>query len=230
MVKVLIAEDNETICIHLSNKISSTKEVQAIQIVNKGNEVMEKIKDFKPEIIVLDLKLPGEDGISILNKIQNDSSIDTNVIIYSGEPTYINRIRGYDCVRAFYNKLTPHENIGVEIQRIAREIDGEVMKKKIYDIIYKIGFAPSHKGTDFLEECVEIAIRENEENLNVMYDKVAKGKKQTCHTVKADVQRAIKKMWRYADKEKVRRIFRLGETEDPSPKNVVPMIKYYVNK
>lgn len=230
MVNVLIVEDNESICIHLSNKISSTKEVQAIHIVNDGNEVVSKIKEFKPDIIVLDLKLPGEDGISILNKIQNDSSIETNVIIYSGEPTYYNKILGYKCVRAFYNKLTPYETIGAEIQRIAKEIDGKLLTRKIYDVIYKIGFAPSHKGTDFLEECVEVAIEENEENLNVMYDKVAKGKKQTSNTVKADVQRAVKKMWKYADRDKVIKILRLGEGEIPSPKNVVPMIKFYVTK
>lgn len=231
MVKVLIAEDNESICIHLSNVISFTNEVQAIIIENDGSKVYDKIKEFKPEVVVLDLKLPGEDGISILKKIETDSILkNTNVIIYSGEPTYIEKVRNFKCIYAFYNKLTPYESIGVEIQKIAKTIHDEQIGNKVYDTLCKIGFAPSDKGTRFFKECIEIAIDENEENLNVMYEKVSIGKKQSSYSIKADVQRAINKMWKYANKEKVRKILRLGCDEKPSPKNVLPMIRYYVEK
>ena len=39
MVKVLIAEDNVPISVHLSNVINFTKEAHAVSIVNNGTEV-----------------------------------------------------------------------------------------------------------------------------------------------------------------------------------------------
>ena len=121
MVKVLIAEDNVPISVHLSNVINFTNEAQAISIVNNGTEVYQAIKTLKPEIVILDLKLPGEDGLEILRKIEDDSE-ETKVIIYSGEPEYISKVRGYESVVNFFSKSQPCEAVGVEVQRIAREI------------------------------------------------------------------------------------------------------------
>ncbi len=228
MVKVLIAEDNVPISVHLSNIINSTKEIQAISIVNNGTEVYQTIKSLKPEIVILDLKLPGEDGIEILRKIEEDVELDTRVVIYSGEPTYISKVRGFKSVEHFFNKIQLCEEIGLEIQRIAKEIKNEALTKKIYDVLLKMGFRAEHKGTQFIEECIEIATIEKQENLKRIYEKIANIEGKTPFTIKADIQLAVKKMWRYANKEKVRKFLRLGECDEPSPKIIVSMVRYYV--
>lgn len=229
MVKVLIAEDNVPISVHLSNVINFTNEAQAISIVNNGTEVYQAIKTLKPEIVILDLKLPGEDGLEILRKIEDDSE-ETKVIIYSGEPEYISQVRGYESVVNFFSKSQPCEAVGVEVQRIAREISIKYKEKKIYDILFKLGFQASRKGTEFIKDCVEISIREQEENMENIYQRIALIKGKKARTIKADVQVAVHKMWKYANKEKVRKFLRLGDYEEPSAKNVVSMVRYYVAK
>lgn len=228
MVKVLIAEDNVPISVHLSNVINFTKEVQAISIINQGTEVYQAIKSLKPEIVVLDLKLPGEDGIEILRKIEEDIELKTKVVIYSGEPSYIAQVRGFKSVERFFNKIQPCEEIGLEIQRIAKDMENEELTRKIYDFLLKMGFRAEHKGTQFIEECIEISMKEKQENLKIIYEKIATLEGKTPFTIKADVQLAVNKMWRYANKEKVRRLLRLGEYDKPSPKVVVSMVRYYV--
>lgn len=231
MINVLIAEDNVPESVHLSNVIYFTKEVQGVSIVNKGQDVFPTIKKLRPDVLILDLKLPGEDGISILNKIERDPELkEMRVIVYSGEPEYIKEVLKFSCVDRFIHKLSHHEEVGLEVQRIAKSLQDKMIGNKVYDTLCKIGFAPAHLGTRFLKECIEIAIQDNEENLNVLYDKVSMGKKQSSYSVKADVQRAVNNMWKYANKEKVRKLLRLGQDEKPSPKNVVPMVKYYVGK
>lgn len=231
MINVLIAEDNVPISVHLSNVIYFTKEVHGVSIVNTGQDVFPTIKKLQPEVVILDLNLPGEDGISILKKIESDTELkDTKVIVYSGDPEYIKEIRGFSCIECFFNKTQHCEEVGVAIQRIAKSIHDRDVGNKVYDTLCKIGFAPAHIGTKFLKECIEVAIEYNEENLNTMYEKVSIGKKQSSYTVKADVQRAVNKMWKYANKEKVRKILRLADDEKPSPKNIVPMVIYYVER
>ena len=229
MVKVLIAEDNVPISVHLSNVINFTKEAHAISIVNNGTEVYQTIKTLKPEIVILDLKLPGEDGLEILRKIEENSK-ETKVIIYSGEPEYIAKVRGYESVVNFFSKTQPCEAVGVEVQRIAREISFKYKEDKIYDILFKLGFQPSQKGTEFIKDCIEISIKEHEENLKKIYQRIAIIKGKKAYTIKADVQVAVHKMWKYANEEKVRKFLRLGDYEEPSAKNVVTMVKYYVAK
>ena len=50
MIKVLIAEDNVPISVHLSNVVNFTKEAQAISIVNNGKEAYSMIKSLKPDV------------------------------------------------------------------------------------------------------------------------------------------------------------------------------------
>lgn len=90
MIKVLICEDNVPISITLSNSINTYEEIQAIAIINEGTSVYNKIKLLQPDIVVLDLKLPGEDGLQILDEITKDNELkNLKVVVYSGEMDYI---------------------------------------------------------------------------------------------------------------------------------------------
>lgn len=228
MIRVLIAEDNIPISIHISNMINFTKEAHAISIINNGAEVYQAIKSLNPEIVILDLKLSGKDGLEILREIEEDTELKTKVIIYSGEPSYIAKVRGFKSVQGFFNKIQPCEEIGLEIQRIAKDIESEEMNKKIYNVLLKMGFRTEYKGTLFIKKCIEISTKEQEENLKIIYEQIALREGKTPFTIKADVQSAVNKMWRYANKEKVRKFLRLGDCDKPSPKTVVSMVKYYI--
>lgn len=232
MINVLIAEDNVNLSIKLSNSINSTKEVSGVTIINDGPKVFPTIKNLKPEIVVLDLKLPGEDGITILERIENDPELEgIKIIVYSGEQSYIQKLLGFTCVTRFLKKGKEYcEDVGLEVQNIAKSMLEKDIGRKINIVMGNLGFSEHLKGTKLLKECVEISIRDKEENLNVLYDKVAIRKNQTSNSVKTDIQRAVKKMWKYANKEKVRRILRLTDKETASPKNVIPMIVYHVQR
>ena len=230
MVEVVIAEDNETVSIHLLNVINSTKEVYALSILNNGMDVYKTLKELKPSILVLDLKLPGKDGIEILKEIENDSDLDVRVVVYSGAPEYITKIIGFKSVDMFFDKMHSCEEIGMEVIRIARNISDQKLEKRIKNSLIKIGFKPEHKGTKYIKECIKISIKENVETLEMIYNNIAKTNGKKSGTIKADVQGAINKMWKATDKEKTRKMLRLGENESPSPSNVVSMIKYYIQE
>ena len=82
MLNVLIAEDDVAISIHLSN-IINTKDVRCIEILNDGTKVYQRLKnsEVKIDILILDLKMPGKNGIDILKEIQADESIKTKVLV-----------------------------------------------------------------------------------------------------------------------------------------------------
>ncbi len=76
MHSILIVEDNwETQLL-----IASILKENGYQtfLIDDGRKVISKFNSCKPDIILLDIQLPGEDGISILKKLKE---IDQNVII-----------------------------------------------------------------------------------------------------------------------------------------------------
>ena len=227
MLNVLIAEDNIQISVHLSNMIN-TKNVRCIGILNEGTKVSEKIEELNPDVLILDLKMPGRNGLEILKDIETNKRIKTKIFIYSGEMKYMTLAREYKCIDRFFSKLTPAEEIARELEGMVEQISNKNTGDKIMDILFKLGFTYSLKGTRFINDCILYSIVENEDNIKNIYAEIAKKKGENMHTIKSDINTAINNMWKCTDRTKTRRILRLGEYDKPSCKDVISMVKYYV--
>ena len=86
------------------------------------------------------------------------------------------------------------------------------------------------KGTRLIKECILYSVQENNENINYLYDKVAKNRGCNPLTLKSDINTAVNYMWKYTDREKTRKILRIGEKDKPSTRTVITMVKYYIEK
>lgn len=188
----------------------------------------QQVKELKPDVLILDLKMPGKNGLEILDEIQADRKIKTKVFIYSGVMEYISIAREYKCVDRFFSKLTPAEEISRILESLVEEISNKNTEDKIIDILFKLGFTYSLKGTKLINDCILYSIVENEDNIKNIYAEIARQNGENMYTIKSDINTAIKKMWKYTDKARTRRILRLGETEKPSNKSVISMVKYYI--
>jgi DNA-binding response OmpR family regulator len=70
MAKVLIVEDDKFLRELISQKI--TKEGHEAVVAVDGEEGVKKAKEETPDIVLLDLILPGIDGFEVLAKIKED--------------------------------------------------------------------------------------------------------------------------------------------------------------
>jgi CheY-like chemotaxis protein len=87
MTLILIIEDNENIADSLSYFIKFLSHYDTL-IANSAEIAIETLMmGIRPDLILLDVKLPGMDGIDFLSKIRRiDDMSSTNVVIYTGLP------------------------------------------------------------------------------------------------------------------------------------------------
>lgn len=65
--------------------------------VDTGKKLYEKLKERKPKLIMLDLNLPEEDGLSVLNTLKSDPETDDiPVIIATARGTEYDKVLGLD--------------------------------------------------------------------------------------------------------------------------------------
>lgn len=76
MRSVLIVEDNKETQRLISTLLKDNK--YKTYLVADGNEVISKFNQYKPDIVLLDIALPGLDGISILKQLKE---LDENIIV-----------------------------------------------------------------------------------------------------------------------------------------------------
>ncbi len=78
MITLVIIEDDEIIAEGLKYSIQFNKKYSVVNIYNSAETALENIKCDSPDIIILDISLPGKTGIEIipdLRKIVPDSEI-----------------------------------------------------------------------------------------------------------------------------------------------------------
>jgi len=53
-----------------------------VNVCNRGSEAFKIIQDTRPELVLLDIMMPGADGTDIANRIENDQSLALTQIVF----------------------------------------------------------------------------------------------------------------------------------------------------
>lgn len=83
MRRILMVEDDRNFRQTLRNLLSSRFPDISLEEAGDGDEALEKIKGFLPDVIFMDIKLPGENGLSLTKRIK-DAYPEITVVILTG--------------------------------------------------------------------------------------------------------------------------------------------------
>lgn len=79
-IRVLIADDHAIFREGLRKLLDSAPEISIVGEACNGNECIRMLTKLKPDILLLDLRMPEKDGLSVLEEVNLDS-IPTRVIV-----------------------------------------------------------------------------------------------------------------------------------------------------
>lgn len=83
MYKVLIADDEKNIRLGVQAMIKREYPDFETLLAADGQEALERISEYKPDIVITDIKMPGLDGIQLIKELQQ-KEIQTSLVILSG--------------------------------------------------------------------------------------------------------------------------------------------------
>jgi phosphoserine phosphatase RsbU/P len=92
--KILIVDDNVDIR-SLLKRMLPVPRFDVAEAMN-GEEALAKTDSFKPDLILLDIIMPGIDGFQVCKNIR-DNHDDTPVIFLSGKSESADKVRGLEC-------------------------------------------------------------------------------------------------------------------------------------
>jgi DNA-binding NarL/FixJ family response regulator len=72
MVRILIADDHAIVREGLKQIVSETADMTIAGEASTGQEVIEKVRKNKYDVVVLDISIPGRDGLDILKQIKKE--------------------------------------------------------------------------------------------------------------------------------------------------------------
>lgn len=79
MAKIMVIDDDMEISSLLQYTLESMG--HTIKVCDNGREVIDSLKEFKPDLMILDVMLPGIDGYSLATTISEDPELSQIPII-----------------------------------------------------------------------------------------------------------------------------------------------------
>ncbi|PZR87464.1 MAG: DNA-binding response regulator [Candidatus Nephthysia bennettiae] len=92
MIRILIAEDQSLIRAAIGQLLEAQGEFQVVAEVGRGDQVLAAALETRPDVALLDIEMPGEDGIKCAAQLR-DHLPDCRILILTvfGRPGYLQR-------------------------------------------------------------------------------------------------------------------------------------------
>jgi two-component system LytT family response regulator len=72
MIKAIIVDDEELACKGLKMRLDKLDEVEVIDTCNSGRQALASIVNNEPDLVFLDIQMPGMTGFEVIREIQRD--------------------------------------------------------------------------------------------------------------------------------------------------------------
>ena len=135
--RVLVVEDNRPITKFVELELKHRN--FAVRCAYDGQEALEQLERFRPELVVLDIMLPKLDGVGVLNRIRQRGA-RVPVIMLTARDTTLDKVHSLDHGADDYlTKPFEIEELVARIRALLRRVEG--------DEILRVGDLEVHTAT-----------------------------------------------------------------------------------
>jgi DNA-binding response OmpR family regulator len=112
---ILLVEDEEHLCVTVSDFL--TFKGYAVEVARSGEEALERLESLTPDLIILDISMPGIGGMGFLQRMSRGSGESPPVLILTARANLQSFFDGLD-VAGFVSKPCEKGLLLKQIQRI----------------------------------------------------------------------------------------------------------------
>ena len=215
---VIIADNSEEFCAGLSAALQRSDGFRVLGTANDGEQAIRMVTEYKPAVLVLDLMLAKQDGLSVLKAIAGleprpavlaTSGFITDYVASAAANLGVRYLMIKPCDMAALTERL-EEIRGDAPQQAPRRQGQNSIEAMVTNIIHEIGVPAHIKGYQYLREAIIIAVGDMDvinAITKVLYPQVAKTFQTTPSRVERAIRHAIEVAWDRGDLDTLQRFF-----------------------
>lgn len=155
MTMILIVEDEQKLAELLKDYLARSS--FDTTILDNGNDVVPYVRENKPDLVILDLMLPGRDGMEICKEIRTFSNLP--IIMVTARVEEIDRLLGLELGADDYvcKPFSPRELVA-RVKAVLRRAGGETTIKAKGLVLDEARYKASLHGVDLELTAVEFKL------------------------------------------------------------------------
>jgi DNA-binding NarL/FixJ family response regulator len=114
-MKVILADDSGLIRERLTEMLNMYKHVEIVGSLDNGTDALDSMRKLKPDLAIIDLKMPGLTGIDVVNQIRKEDKHVKIVILTFYSTEYYKNIAIKSGADFFFNKVDDFEEVSMVV-------------------------------------------------------------------------------------------------------------------
>lgn len=234
MVKVMIAEDNKSLCKNCFEFLTNDENIKVVYYTFDGKQALEKYLEIQPDVLLLDLNLPKMSGIEVINELSSYSEErkKCNIIVSSGSIELLYTLYNTEKV---YRVIHKPFKLNYLLQTIKEMplTSHEINQKELKELLTSLRFKIYSRNVEYLITAINVAYNQTFllNNIKDLYSVVASQYDQSPTTIKWSIRNSIDGLNRTTTIDELCSIFSLKYRPDTiTPKQFITLVVEYFEK
>ena len=212
-IKIMLADAAADARSALQDALEATGRFLVTASTGDGCEVLPLVSQEQPDLLVLDLAMPGLDGLSILQRLDGDDRplvLMTSSFVTQEAMTQAGELGASMFIPKPYDLSAMVDSLLRLSEKADPMVHAPGLEELVTSIIHEVGVPAHIKGYQYVREAIMITV-ENMEVINsvtkILYPEVAKRYRTTPSRVERAIRHAIEVAWDRGDLETLQKFF-----------------------
>jgi two-component system, NarL family, nitrate/nitrite response regulator NarL len=114
-MRVVLADDSGLIRERLTEMISMYQRAEIVSSLDNGPDTLKALQTLKPDLAIVDIKMPGLTGLEVLNEIRKEDNHVKIIILTFYSSEYYRNIAMKAGADYFFNKVDDFDEVSMVI-------------------------------------------------------------------------------------------------------------------
>lgn len=211
MVSVLIADNNTELCNIIERYLAYQPELEVLGSVYNGLDAVKKVREQRPDLLILDIGLPLLDGLGVLDNLKGELPKVLVITAFSKEEIIqaaLNKGASYCLIKPFYlsvleerirDIIAKEEQVVMDTSLVGIQLEDNFILNKIENLLNELGIRSNLKGYEYLRDILYLTSKNKallvDGLTKNLYPNLAKRYNTSSEAVEAAIRGALNSAW-----------------------------------
>jgi two-component system response regulator DesR len=124
-MKVLLADDSDLILERLKEMLCSFEQVEIVASLKNGIETLDALRILKPDLAIVDVKMPGLSGLEVLKEIRKEDKTTKFIVLTLYSSDYYRQLAELAGADYFFSKADDFDKVSFTVADMIMNSDND---------------------------------------------------------------------------------------------------------